>query len=244
MTTITAVPTADGAGATLTITPSTTIDEVRRLDGNGSRRVRVPAGTFPRSTPLTVTDWEAGLRGTVTWTAGTGSAQLAMPTTQPWIILPLRPTYSMEVEQVTSYDAGRQSLATAHQVIDRTDPLFALGRLASRQGRLTILCRDYPTARILDQRLDMAGVAMLKQADHQGLDMYFVPTATSVQQDGATEDWHLQVDYTEITSPTSPITEGAWTFGTLSTSFASFANVTADYDDYEGLAINDQVGVI
>lgn len=244
MTTITA--SATGGYITLTITPTATVTGVTRTDANGSNvPLRVPAGTFPTAVPVTLIDWEASLAGNVTyWTIGTaaGSATTKASTTSPYLVTPLRPSQSLELEQVSDYSSGRTSLSTFHQVPDRHDPLVALGRLAMRTGTVDIFCPNLAAAMARENVLDMAGVLMLKSPDQPGLDMYFVANDVSKAPD-ETGPWMLSVAYTEILRPTSPITPTVWTFATLAASFASFANVSTAYEDFEGLSLNDQTGV-
>lgn len=244
MTTLTATARPDGASVELTLTPSAQVEGILRSDANGNTQIRVPAGTFPRTTPLTITDWEASLQGSVTYSvAGAAPAVLDLPATQPWLVFPLRPAYSLPLDLVTEYSAGRVTLGTIHQVPDRPDPLANLGRLAMRTGQLAIHCDTYTEARLLETQLDLSGMAQLKQPDLAGMDMYFIPAATAIDPDEE-DTWRLSVDFTETTRPLSPVQANAWTFGTVATSYSSFANVSASYDDFEMLAINDQTGVI
>lgn len=244
MTSIIATVNPDGASVTLVLTPTESVAAITRTDGNGNAAIRLPAGTMPTAAPLTVVDYEAALQGTVTYSVPGASTAVELPATQPWLVFPLRPSQSVQLEQVTNYSAARVSLGTLHQVPDRTDPLAALGRLAQRTGQLAILCDSHATARLLESRLDLSGLGMLKEAEHAGLDMYFIPTGTSPEYDTDADQWTLTVDYTEISRPTSPINANVWTFGTVATSYSSFANVTSNYEDFEMLSLNDQAGVI
>jgi hypothetical protein len=243
MTTLSASAAANGAAVTLTLTPTGTIDSITRSDANGNAAVRVPAGTFPRSTPVTLTDWEAALGTNVTYTVTGAAASLTLPSQSPWLVAPLRPSYSQAVEMVTDYGAARASLGTVHQVVDRPDPLVALGRLATRSGSLGVWIPTHEAGRSIESMIDLSGVVLYKQHQHAGMDMYFTVTGTDLTPD-QDEGWKLSIGYQEITRPTSPINANAWTFGNVSTSFASFANVTSNYADFEGLSLNDQAGVI
>lgn len=239
MTTLTLTP--RGPAVQLTLTPTETITSILRSDVNGNASVRVPAGTFPRTGPLVLEDWEASLTGIVTYTAGPAVARITMAGTDPWLITPLRPAGSVRLEQVTDYAATHQSLATLHQVVDRPDPLAALGRLTTRTGSLSILCPDYAAATARKDALDRAGIVLLKTPDRPGMDMYFIPTQASYRP--AADRWMLEVAYTEVARPASPISAAVWTFGTVSASYPSFANISSGYDDFEGLSLNDRTGI-
>lgn len=243
MTTLTAAAALNGAAVVLTLTPTGSISSITRSDANGNRAVRVPSGTFPRSTPLTLTDWEAKLGSVVTYTVTGATASITLSSQLPWLVAPLRPALSQSVEMIIDYGSSRSSLGTIHQVTDRPDPLVALGRLATRSGTLTAWIPTYAAGRSLEDMIDRSGVVLYKQHEHAGMDMYFTVTGTDLVPDSE-DGWNLNIGYQEITAPTSPINEAVWTFGTVATSFASFANVTSDYDDFEGLSLNDQTGVI
>lgn len=245
MTTISAV--ATGGYVTLTITPTEEITSIGRNDSNGATTVRVPPGTFPRTTPVTLIDWEASIRGVVNyWTnaaAGATGTTVTAFTKAPYLVTPLRPSQSLELEAVGDYSAGRTSLGTVYQVPDRPDPLAALGRLTARTGTLSIWCADHATAALREAVLDMTGVAMLKTPDQAGMDMYFITNGTDKAENEDGRSWTLSVDYTEVSRPTSPINSSAWTFGTVAASYGSFANLSSSYEDFEGLSLNDQTGV-
>lgn len=245
MTTLTALPNDTGTAVVLTLTPSAEIASITRSDANGTADVRFPAGTFPRTTPLTYTDWESSIGSLVTYSAGGAAAALTLGSESPVLVAPLRPELSQAVEMVIDYGAARASLGTVHQVADRPDPLVALGRLATRSGSLAVWVPSHAAGRVVENMIDRSGVVFFKQRDHAGQDMYFVSTGTELKRDPESDEaWILTVAYQEITRPTSPINETAWTFGSVSTSFASFRNVTAAYSDFEGLEINDQSAVI
>ena len=242
MTTLTAP--ATGGYITLELVPSGTITAITRTDANGSTTLRVPPGTFPRTSPVTLVDWEAAVRGTVNYYTNDDATASAVPfTTSPYLVAPLRPSQSLELELVTDYSAGRASLATVYQVPDRPDPLVALGRLALRTGTLDIWCPDHATAALRESVLDMTGVAMLKAPDVSGLDMYFIANGTDKRQNDEGPSWTLTVDYTEVSRPAGDINAAAWTFGTVAASYSSFSTLSSSYEDFEGLSLNDQTGV-
>lgn len=243
MTTLTVAAHNNGTAATLTLTPSVSVTAITRTDSNGTVAIRVPAGTFPRSSPVALTDWEPALGSTVTYSVPGAVAAITLGSALPWLVAPLRPDMSQPVEMITDYAAGRISLGTIHQVVDRIDPLVALGRLAARSGSLTAWVPSYAAGRSLEDMIDRAGVLMLKQAQHAGQDMYFITTSCELVSDPE-DGWTLTLAYQEITRPLSPINTAVWTFASVSHSFASFANVSSKYADFEMLSINDQNGVI
>lgn len=244
MTTLTAKPNDAGTAVVLTLTPTESIPTITRIDANGSVAIRVPVGTFPRTEPLTFTDWESAIGTEVTYSTLGAGVKITLASLGPVLVAPLRPALSQAVEMVVDYGAARASLGTIHQVVDRPDPLVALGRLATRAGSLAVWVPSYAAGRAVENMIDRSGVVFYKQREHAGLDMYFVSTGTDLKRDGESDAWILTVAYQEITRPTSPINEAVWTFGTVSTSFSSFANVTSYYNDFEGLEINDRSEIL
>lgn len=235
MTTISAVQAA--AAVTLVLTTTTNVDSILRSDANGNALVRVPAGTFPRATTVTLTDWEAAISGPVTYTAGDAVARLTMTASSPWLIFPFRTGLALELIQVNDYSAGRTSLGTAHQVPGRPEPLVALGRLAYRSGSLDILCESLAAVRTLESNLDKAGLAMLKSPDQPGMDMYFTAAdITTKQVEGGL--WMASMAYLETARPSADLS--AWTFKALRQSFATFAAVREAFEDFDALARNDR----
>lgn len=242
MTTLTAAVNPDGASVTLTLTPTVSISEgIYRTDANGTTLVRTVAGTFPRSTALTITDWEASLIGPVTYTAGGKTASAELPSESPCFVSISRPELSLSVDMVTGYGATRPSLGTVHQGVDRPTPLVALGRLSSRSGTLTVWLADHASALELEAMIDRSGAVFFKQNENPGQDMYLVVTGTDLAPDSE-EGWLLNVAYTEIDRPDTPIT--VWTFASLNAQYATFAAVKAAYTDFEALYLNDNSGVI
>lgn len=244
MTTISLRPVVDGSAVEITLNPEGITTQITRFDANGNATVRVPAGTFPRSTVLTYIDFEAALGSPVIYTAGNASATITLTGELPMLVAPLRPAMSHIVDMVTEYDAGRPSLGTIHQGIDRTDPLVALGRLTMRSGSLRVWVPTAGRGRMIESTIDRSGVMLYKQIDHPGLDMYFTVTGSTLAPAQEGQGWILTLNYQEIARPTSPISENVWTFGDVATSYTSFANVTASYDDFEGLSLNDDARIL
>ena len=244
MTTLEAIVEDNGAAVRLVLTPSASVASITRTDAQGTVVIRVPAGTFPRTTPVELVDWEASLGLPVTYNVtGAPAVTVTLGSELPWLVAPLRPSMSLPVDMVLDYSAPRAGLGIVHQIQDRPDPLVSLGRLSLRSGVLAVWVDTYARAREIENMIDRSGVVLFKQREHAGQDMYFTVNGTEPAKD--TQDgWVLSIGYQEIARPSSPINAGAWTFGTVSTSFSSFANVSSGYNDFEGLSLNDQSGVI
>ena len=242
---LTATPDPANGRILVTLDPEgVSVDGLTRQDANGTTAVRVPAGTFPRTGVLDLADYEAALRGDVLYSAGSTSSGLVTldGTVSPWLVAPLRPELSVRLETVLDYAAERASLTVEHRVPDRPDPLLALGRLGARTGSLAIWCADHATARAREDVIDRAGVLFLKAPQPGAFDLYFSPRRTAIAADG--RRFILTVEYQETIRPVSPITSGSWTFADLAASYGSFSALTSSYDDFEGLRVNDQTGVL
>lgn len=198
---LTASFSSGGASVALTLTPSGTVDGITRTDANGTAPVRVPEGTFPRTAALNLTDWEAALSGPVTYRAGGVSVQTQAGTVLPCLVPVLRPSLSRTLQEVTGYTAARASMTTVHQVIDRPDPLIALGRMGLRSGSLVIWAETHAAAQAVETLADTGGVLMFKQSEHPGQDLYFVPLGSSLEPDRDGDGWEMTLSYQETSRP-------------------------------------------
>lgn len=234
--------TVDGHRVILNVTPdfsaSQSITSITRSDANGNAPLRVPPGTYPVPGGTTVlTDWEAALTGTVTYTSGEDVARVEPAVTSPCLVFPFRVGLAEVLDRVTDYSAARASLSIAHQVPDRPAPLVALGDLALRTGTLEILCADLAEARRLEASLDKAGVALLKSPDRPGMDMYFTVSGCDVKPEEAGK-WVLAVAYLETTRPAGNL--ATWTFKALKAAFATMNDIKAGYATFNHLARDER----
>jgi len=245
-----------GAGDTRT-------QRITRTDANGTRAVRVPAGTFPLAAGThTIDDHEASLRtgGTITYRAFTvaGDADDVL-TSDPWtgteqahLTVPLVPSLGLlladgpddpDAVPVTRYGGTRLSSTTLHPIIGRTDPVAVLGPSALPVGALEFATPDLERAGQLVDLLARGWTYMLRQSDQPGLDLYFVVTGTALEHgeddraDGA-RLWLLRVDYARVAAPPDDsATTAGWTYGELAAAAGTYAELPARWDTYLDLAV-------
>lgn len=244
MSTITVEAAADQGAALvkLTIESTATIVSITRADANGTRPVRLPAATLPApGGTLVVKDYEAALSGPVKYTARTADAEgftwSALDLTLPRFVMPSLPLFTVEVDTVFDYAATRESRATVHYVVGRTDPIVIQARMGTRTGSLGILCPDHGAVVRLLAMLSRGQTVLYRQAEHQGVDMYFIPLSAALKPGG--RSWEVDVSYVEVGFPSAPVqSDPSWTFAKLASTGGTFAQVATDYQDYIDLTLN------
>lgn len=247
MTTMTAKPDAATGSVLLEISLTAPALRVLRNDANGIAEVRALAGQFPspKSGRLILTDYEAA-QGLNTYTlidGGKGaaaSAVLNIPT--PWLMVPVMPHYARQVDTITGYSAGRESLGAVHQIPGAAAPVANLAPLGLRTGTLDLWAPSLAVARSLETTFDRGEIVLLKQRV-PGMDMYFVTTKTSITPhtiEGETDTrWNLAVDYVEVRRPAGALAGAlGWTFAALAAAYPSFDAVTATYASFDDLTVN------
>lgn len=242
-----AVSDVENGRVTLTITPPGQVLGIVRADDNGTRPVRLPAGTLPAAAPLTVTDFEPALSGQVQYRVKTSLEELTAWTTlarpglpmAPRFILPHNPLYAVVVETVTDYSAARTTSATVHEIIGRPDPILALGLMRPRAGRLEVFSRTYQDARDLESLFERGQVAMYRQPENPGADMYLVALDLETRQEEQVA-WITTINYQEVNAPAGDVlTRMDWTFDALAEAHDTFEDVTRAYANFNQLTISE-----
>lgn len=248
MSSMTATPDPATGSVLLEIVQTAPVLRVLRTNENGIFEVRALAGQFPSTGAgrLILTDYEAG-HGLNTYTlvdGGKGAAAAArLDLDLPWLMVPVMPHYARQVETITGYGAGRESLGQVQTVPDSAAPLVALAPLALRTGSMDLWAPSLAVARSLESVFDRGEIAMLKQRV-AGMDMYFTTTRTNisphdVEGDGTAGAWNLAVDYVEVGRPAGPLAGAlGWTFDALAAAFPTFDAVTAAYASFDDLTVN------
>lgn len=241
MTTITATPNPLDGTVKVSIAKTEVITSLIRADANGTRPVRVPAGSFPTTdaaTTITFTDYEAALTGPISYRAGTATpAWTAFAGRMlPRLSLPVQPYLSAWVENVHGYEASRESAATVHYALGRKFPIIVEDVMHSRQGSLTMVVPTHADATVLEMILAKGRTIQLRQAEHAGLDMYF--HATNYKAEPEENVWKVSADYVEVDVPDDDLpAAGSWTFATLAAlPGADFTTVAQDFDSFAALA--------
>lgn len=196
---------------------------------------------------LIVVDYEAGhgLNTYNVFTTGgafdTGSATLELD--KPWLMVPIAPNYSEQVEVITNYSANRQTHSTTHVIINRPDPLVTMGRLSTRSGTLEFWAANLEEVNRIARVFDRGEAILLKQTV-SGLDMYF--SADQVSADPFSVEgpehtkYRISVQYTEVIRPYGNLAGAiGWTYDALSTAYTSYSAVNAAFASYDDLTIQD-----
>jgi hypothetical protein len=229
----------------LTITPTATVESVTRTDSNGTYEVRTMTGVLPHLAAdgvLLLDDYEAA-QGPATYTVTTADESLGdtivMALTGPWLGTPEAPQFSTQVGAVMTYGAGTDTLSTVHEPEGRYDPIVIVRGASSRRGTMTVEGGSYAeTLNLL--RLCQRGQAMLlRQLDHPGMDMYFVPMhadIVTVMAAGRASSFELSVQYIEVARPKGFLSGAlGWTWAALAASGMSWGDVFNTYASWGDL---------
>lgn len=219
MTTLTLTPRND-IGAVLLEVASAPAGPVviYREDINGPGEVRLLPDQEPISGALTVYDHEAALTGLVSYTVtdsapATVSASVTMDGYYPIITAAALPQYHRIVTAVTEYDSGQDYGGTVLWIVDRPDPLVVTSPLRYREGSFAVRTADFDEATAVVNVASTGAIMLLRQNDHPGMDMYFVPRrARKAPITDGTGDWQVTFDYTQVKAPSGPLAGGLWNF--------------------------------
>lgn len=230
----------------LTIEPTAEVTRVRRSDANGAADVRTESGALPHPLPdtLVLDDYEANGTATytVTTTAGTVSATIVQTLLTPWLGTPEAPQFSAAVRSVLTYGAGTSTLSTVHEPEGRGDPIVIVRGASSRRGTMTVQAGTYPEALNLLRLCQRGQTMMLRQLQHPGMDMYFLPMNSEIVTAlaaGARSVFDLQVQYIEVGRPKGYLSGAlGWTWDGLAADFATWDDVADAYESWGDLRID------
>lgn len=255
-TTVTTVPQTSIASIVVTVSGHTsgTLVALTRTDANGSRAVRLYEDQDLSSGLLVVTDAEAALVGPVVYSATvsvSGTAETATESTQfedgisPRLHPAIRPDLGVTLSHVLQYNSTRPTATTVHQVIDRREPLVALGVQGARTGVIDLFANTYTDARAIESTLGQGETMMLRQAEYGGLDMYFTALSTEVYPDEsrtAVRRWIVRVEFQEISWPSTPLFGSVgWTIAASLARNATLADSQAEFPTVGDLLIGPEV---
>ena len=249
MTTFTATPDTATGAVNLVITQTKPVRSITRANGYGSASVRPAQGQLPSAATGTtlIPDYE-GAHGVNSYTLyhTDGTTEIASATLtvdKPWLLVPIAPNYSEQVETITDYSAGRETFSTAHQIIGRPDPIVNFGKLGTRKGTLDIFTASLEDAARVTRVFDRGEAVLLKQTV-PGMDMYLAATSLdlapySVQGEADTR-WKLSVGYLEILRPAGNLAGAlGWTFDALALAYPSFDAQLAAFASFDDLTLGD-----
>lgn len=196
---------------------------------------------------LILTDYEAA-QGTNAYnvykadgTFVTASTELVID--KPWLMVPIAPNYSEQVDTITDYSAGREMRSTVHHIIGRSDPLVVMGKLGSRSGTLEFLAWDLQDVARLARVFDRGEPVLLKQVV-PGMDMYLAASSVEVSPHAVEGDltrFKFTVNYQEVSRPYGDLAGAlGWTFDQLAAEYTSFDAVAAAFATFDDLTLMDK----
>lgn len=238
MTTLLLTPQPAIGANRLTITPDAEVTRIRRTDANGTYDVRTVTNLLPHpvvSGVLTLDDYEANGPATYTITTATETLTGSIVTglTSPWLGTPEAPQFSAPIASVMDYGAGTTTLSTVHEPEGRHDPIVIVRGASSRRGSLTIDAGSYAAALDLLRLCQRGQTMLLRQLDHPGMDMFFIPMAADIRPyraEGKASLFDLSVNYIEVARPAGALSGAlGWTWAELATDHATWGDVFDSY---------------
>lgn len=221
----------------LTITPTAEVTRVRRTDANGTADVRTMTGVLPHSTGVLILDDYEPAHGVATYTlttaGGTVTGAITLALSSPWLGTPEVPQYSAPVPAVLDYGAGTSTLSTVHEPDGRYDPIVIVRGASSRRGSLTVSGGSYPAALNLLRLCQRGQTMLLRQTQHNGMDMYFIPMQADIVTAlaaGPSSQFDLTLQYIEVGRPTGALSGAlGWTWESLAAAFPTWGDVFEAY---------------
>jgi hypothetical protein len=173
----------------------------------------------------------------------TAAAVWALPA--PWLFVPVMPSYSVKLKTLLEYSAGGESLGTIHQLLGRDDPVAILRGMSTRRGSLKLYCGTFAEAVAVVQATRRGEVLMLRQPEHQGMDMYFTATSYGVptlETKGAASVFGVELGYVELGRPDGDLSGAlGWTFASLASSQTTFAKLPKVYATFQDVLLDEGI---
>jgi hypothetical protein len=247
---LTATPDAFG-GVTLVVdaAPAGAVT-IYRSDVNGYGTVRQPAAWVLSGTTRTMTDYECALRGAVRYalvdSAGAQvTARLTMPGTVP---AQLRRVYApdrvVSPDAVLSVAETRTQRLTRHEVVGRSDDVFTTYLQGLRTGTIVYTVASHARARAVERLYRDGAPVMLRQPDHDALDVVHIglntsPALSTVLANGA-QVWTVTVNYAEVQPAAVNSIALYWTCARLLSVYPTSVQASVAYASWAGLVADDR----
>lgn len=218
-------------------TPDTDIYEYSYDVGTNPISFRSVAGA-----DLIVPDYEAA-SGPVTYTAGNDTESVTWDLGSPWLFVPVMPAYSVELKSLLEYSAGGSSLGSVHELLGREDPVAVLRGMSTRTGTLRVYCGTFAEAVTVVEACKRGEVLMLRQPEHEGMDMYFTATSYSIptlDARGSGSVFGVDIGYIQLARPTGDLSGSlGWTFASLAAAYPTFAALAKAYATFQDVLLNE-----
>jgi hypothetical protein len=214
---------------------------ILRADVNGEGQVRLLPGQEPSGGVLIVTDYEAALTGTVTYTVDDATATTELGVPFPVLAVAGRPNLRAHLAAVTGYGEDTTTPSTVVRILDRDDPIILESPHWLPSGTLTAWCASYADARTVAAVARAGRRTMFRQPDYLGMDCYVTFTGASIAPEpsvNSDQRWTVRLDYETVATPTTDLLAAAgWDFDLLAGSFETFDDVPIAFDTFNALTV-------
>lgn len=195
------------------------------------------------SSQLLLSDFEAA-SGDVAYTAESGVQGITWSIGAPWLFLPQLPAYSVRIKSLLEYSAGGTSLGSVHQLLGREDPVAILRGMSTRSGTLKLYCGTFAEAWTVVEASKRGEVLMLRQPEHEGMDMYFTATSYGIPTlatNAGKSVFAVDLAYIELGRPDGDMSSAlGWTFTTLAAAWPTFAIAKKKYRTFQDMLLKKE----
>jgi hypothetical protein len=243
---VTAVPDPGFARIRLTVTGAANGPvSIMRLDANGSNLVRQAEGAASAGGSLLVDDYEAALRGDVTYTATDSALASGSRTvtnalagvTGPWLTHPNLPALNQPVV-IFDDDPTWAKRSTEHLVYGRAAPVYTTQPLQARTGTLTLHATSWDQVRTIHAVYERGNAVLLRQPCLTDADYYHVADVSTrpLSQGRWQGGWEVTIAYTAVDPPAGEL-QGSpdWTWDRVVANVATWDAVVAAYGTWADL---------
>jgi len=115
--------------------------------------------------------------------------------------------------------------------------------MGTKRGTLGLWAGTYDAAEQILATLSRGEVLMLRQAEHRGMDMYFIADDAALDTlavAGQDTVWGVSVRYVQVARPIGNLAAAlGWDFAALGGSAATFAELRTRYATFEDMRLNE-----
>ena len=218
----------------------TPVTQITATDINGTRTVRTIENTLPAPAGV-VDDWEVALHGQAAYTLHlTDGTTITTPSVTMdgypaagLITIPQDPALESRPALLLDWRITRTAATAPDTIIGRADKLGTDWEHTAGDVSFTALFTSPGAAYALQELLARPRTILLRQPDHERLDLYFRTSSTTVLSTPGGRVWLVQVLGYEQSAPAGPVLGSpGWDYATLSASLTSYAALEQAYPDY------------
>lgn len=197
---------------TLSLTVTGPNHTLERVDANGLHPVRLE-NQLPLNQEIVIDDFEAAMAGPVTYSLFSETSSTTHTLQAPGYQLPLvhcviNPVQRYRLDNVATISNERTWDTAISPIIGAAFPRAIPGKAQAITFTMACLFESHGAAQTFIRSLDGSATYMLRQYEHQGLDVYFTPLSarlSAVTTDGQNTVWNAEVQCQELAYPSGKL---------------------------------------